>query len=440
MSKTFFRWLLVVMLLPGFVQAQVAPVTTMQRAVASVIEKKMAARGFASNDPRWAATLQSGSSQVLGAAAAAAAVTAAGITAPAWITVAGTVVLGAILGYGIDLAIDGIKWLINGDGSVTYTPSSGGGSSVPPESGGAMTAGGSYYQVADIYGGSGANVAQEYVTSRFAGQTFVAGHYDSSGAYWYSIDDPSSQDGHCAPYPHCRVEVILQQSSGAPGDCGAGMVWVNYCRALTPTSPSGPASPVTKSPTEAVSALSDSDKAKPLNPEVVAKIADSIWKNAAAQPGYSGVPYDATNPITVSDAAAVQQANPSTWPNVGDATAPQQAGSSSTSSPWSLPNSAATPVVDSGMTPAQPTPEKGLDWAIPGTGETIERKAFTVNYSPVGFKAATGCPAPIEYKMFDTTYQLAYGPFCDLMEYLYPLFLALSAISAAFIFANSLKS
>ena len=441
MIKILLRWLLALMLLPGFVYAQALPASTMQRAVAAVMEKKMAARGFASNDPRWAATLQSSGSQVVGAVVAAAAVTAAGITAPAWLTVAGTVALGALLGYGIDLAVDGIKWMINGDGSVTYSPPGSSGGSSPPESGGAMTSGGAYYNQGEVYGGSGANVSKEHTTLTYPGMTFVGGHYDESGNFWYWVDDPGSAGGHCAPYPHCNGMMTLKQNSGAPANCGAGMVYVGSCRALTPTGSSAPATPVTKSPTDAVAALSETDKATPLNPEVIAKIADAIWRKAASQPGYVGVPYDATNPITTSDAAAIQQSNPQNWPTVGDATAPQQApAGQAASQPWTLPNSAAEPVVNPGTTPAQPTPASGLDWAIPGTSETIERKVFQINYSPVGFKVASGCPAPIEYRMFEQNYQLAYGPFCDLMEYLYPLFIAMGAISAAFIFANSLKS
>jgi hypothetical protein len=319
--------------------AQAVPVSNMQNAVSGVIQAKMSARGFAANDPRYLATLQSSGSSLAGAAAAAAVVTAAGVTAPAWVTAAVTVGLGALLSYGINLAIDGIKWLINGDGSVTYTPPSSG-SAAPPDAGGAMVAGGAYFQAGDVYGGSGANVAKEYVTINFPGKSFVAGFVSDSGAYIYYIDDPQSQDGHCGPYPHCRQEQVNKQSSGAPGDCGAGMVWQSSCRALTGVG--GASSPVTASVSQAVNDLSASDKAKPVNPQLVAAIADNAWKNAAAQPGYAGLPYQATDPITSSDAQAWQASHPSNWPTVGDATSPQAAPSGgSAASPFSLPQAAA---------------------------------------------------------------------------------------------------
>jgi hypothetical protein len=57
----------------------------------------------------------------------------------------------------------------------------------------------------------------------------------------------------------------------------------------------------------------------------VAQIADKAYQYAASQPGYAGVPYDASNPITAADAQAVMQANPALWPTVGDMVSPQPA-------------------------------------------------------------------------------------------------------------------
>lgn len=49
--------------------------------------------------------------------------------------------------------------------------------------------------------------------------------------------------------------------------------------------------------------LGDDVKYGPINPEIIAKVANEAWQRAAAQEGYSGVPYDMADPITQSDVA-----------------------------------------------------------------------------------------------------------------------------------------
>lgn len=66
------------------------------------------------------------------------------------------------------------------------------------------------------------------------------------------------------------------------------------------------------------SSLPAAELSKPVNPSLLADYANKSWQRAAAASGYSGVPYDASNPITASDAAAWVAANPSSAPTVGD--------------------------------------------------------------------------------------------------------------------------
>lgn len=436
MKTIFLRWLVVLLMLPGIVQAQALP-SAMQRSIAGLIEKKMVQRGFASNDPRWAATLQSGGSTIAGAAVAAAAITAAGVTAPAWVTAAATVALGGLLAYGINLAVDGVKWLMNGDGSVTYqvagSPAGGGYSSTD------------YACFRDVgYGLSGACGSP---SGLLAAWNAVAMPILYPPANWGVVTRTMTCGDVNATSFVCTVDfqngVAMDGRKNGSGQtlpasavCPTGYYVNGRCQAIpSSTQPTN----VTKSPTEAANDLTPEQKAKPANPELVAKIADEAFKKAAEQPDYKGVPYDASNPITASDAQALQQSNPQSWPTVGDMVAPQTAASGQPASqPWSLPNTAAAPDSSTGTTP--PVTTSGLDWAIPATSEKIDRQAIPVTYTPTFFASATGCPAPISYQMFGVNYLLPYQPFCDLMIYLAPVFLTLGAITAAFIFAESLKS
>jgi len=67
-----------------------------------------------------------------------------------------------------------------------------------------------------------------------------------------------------------------------------------------------PAPPPVKSPGDAVADVPELERIKPLNPLIVADIADAMWRQAAAAPGYAGIPYDAANPITAADATAIK--------------------------------------------------------------------------------------------------------------------------------------
>lgn len=437
-KQLFVRWLICVLILPGLfnpavVHAQAQPAASLvQRAISGILQKKMATRGFASNDPRWSATLTGTGTAIAGGAAAAAVVTLAGVTAPAWVTTGAVIALGALFTAGIDLAIDGIKWAFKGDGSITYPIASG---TYPSQKGpdtfvyGQWRAGNALgiatYWALDYNAAlqrdspqAGASVGLEQCETYGNGTWMCSFSYSNpSGTTpnWYRISG-SSQQGVAYTCDGTTVNGVCQ-----------------------PPLSTGGAGSETGSPTKAVQSLSDGDKAKPVNPVVLAAIADQAWKNAASQPGYNGYPYDAANPITTADAAAYQQANPQAWPKVADLVAPQPS-TSANPNPWSLPNSAAEPAPSEGTDKPPPETDPTFDWSIPNTGETIGKQAVPVSYVPTVFAAPTGCPAPITFTMMDKQYTIAYGPFCDLMVLLAPIFLACGAAAAAIIFMQSLKS
>jgi hypothetical protein len=76
----------------------------------------------------------------------------------------------------------------------------------------------------------------------------------------------------------------------------------------------------------------------------------------------------------------------------------------------------------------------------PPDAEKIPQQSVPVTFNPVSFAAPGGCPAPISYTMFNKAYTLSYQPMCDLMTTLCPLFLALGAAAAAWIFMEGLRA
>ncbi|MGK5077384.1 hypothetical protein [Janthinobacterium sp. HLX7-2] len=319
------------------------PVTPMQTAVSGVMQQKMQSRGFAANDPRFDLTLKNAGSAIAGAAAAGVLITAAGVTAPAWVTAAAATALGIGLTYLFDFAIDGVKWMINADGTITTV---GGVTTVTDSSAPwTLTAGGSCINVNNL--NNNCVRVGEKVSSFSA----------CLGPPYQNPTNSCLSGWSSSGYP--RQASSLQDA----------MTMGGYSQ---PTTTVG--ADVTNGNLQtAVSNISAADLAKELNPLVVAALADAAWKKSAAEPGYAGVPYDAANPITPVDAVAFQQANPSHWPTVGDAVAPQAgavgvgggaapSGGTSTS-PFYLPSGAPSSVIN---------PETQSPVQInPGTGEQV---------------------------------------------------------------------
>lgn len=245
--------------------------------VLAVIKAKVGARGFAANDPRFGGTLSAASVAVFEIASAA---VIAG-TAPAWGSVLASAAIAGVVGYGIQALTN---WIFNPDGTVTHTPAStpyvpdpdaswvwlGDGSQGWPidSNGGSMGFCTAYYKGDTIHTVSSSSGLACVVTSQFAGQS---GTISFSSIGWIRrVADPNYQ----------------------PAD-------------------SGSTAPVTQPAAVALQALSDAEKAKPLPNKVIADIADAAFRKAASDPGYSGVPYSMSDPITEADVTAFVQANPS---------------------------------------------------------------------------------------------------------------------------------
>ncbi|KWE56318.1 hypothetical protein WT53_17955 [Burkholderia sp. MSMB2157WGS] len=64
--------------------------------------------------------------------------------------------------------------------------------------------------------------------------------------------------------------------------------------------------------------LSPASLSQPLDPMTLAQLANQTWQQAANQPGYQGLPYSVTQPISYQDVQPWAMANPTAVPNIGD--------------------------------------------------------------------------------------------------------------------------
>ncbi|EEG06922.1 hypothetical protein [Pseudogulbenkiania ferrooxidans] len=371
-------------------------------ALSGLVQQNAVQRGFSNTDPRVINTVSKVGTTAVGAAAGgAAAVVVAGVTAPAWVSVMAVAAVSTVVTYGVTVALDGVvKWAFGDNSTVTVSGSPGemAFDQIPFASGAASN----FKPAAMQKGGEAWCAMTTSATPICAGDpgTAIFGYLSSyvcAGTYQYPYRfDPSQcsapyRDGDGSKTAWTKINVtgstanigyataFLQYGSWtefkgetftydvtksvAAADCPVLSYSVGgKCTSLgiTPTSTSSSADGV-KSLSDAVSGLPDSEKSKPINPVLLAALANQLWKQAAQQPGYDGIPYSNIQPISAADAQAWQQANASYYPTVGDMTAPMpSAGSGATggSSPWAPlpPDSTGTPV----------SPDTGTGTVTPG--------------------------------------------------------------------------
>lgn len=335
--------------LPVFASAAPAYSAKMAQAVSGVMEHKAVQRGFAANDPRFGAAV-SATAAVL-TTAATGVVAAAG--APLWVTVG----LGALAAGAVSLALDAaVSWYFNEDGTVTAQ----GGSSTPP---GADTGGvpsypywsGQTYDYKTVQGSDVLAVAWSIIAYGECGSfsctpglvwewNFHGGHCSGNGcsvggAFRRAVDDGSR-------WPRSA------QLIGSTTQIGG-----SYAPAPLPG-----AEPVPKTAEQAADDLTEEQKAAPVNPQIIADTVNQAWQQAASQPGYQGLPYSFTDPVTASDVEAWRSANPASYPNVGDAVSPAlnpstgsvtlpQPGTGSTTQPGIPTAPEGSPQLDLGLDP-----------------------------------------------------------------------------------------
>lgn len=346
--KRFLLFLLV-LILPVQSMAASLPAYSPKfgNSLAGVIQQKVAARGFSANDPRFIATEAAIGTALTGAAAGLAA--AAG--APLWATVAiGAVVAGAVA-LGIGAAT---QWLFNADGTVTPVVAGEG------ETGGSpshtfWTYRNTYWGT--VYYGSFADVATKSAIFYTCGTTCPA-------SITWGTPSPCSplQDGGIC------TGTVEQLCSGCAQTFRPYTVHIE-ASSWVPPADSEPVQgnalpPTPKKISDAVADVPESDMVKAANPELVAEAANKWWQQAAAQPGYQGLPYVASDPITTQDVSNWQQANPSTYPTVSDMLAPAVNPATSTVPQPVAPGTAADPGIQTGAQ-GQPSINLGVDPVVP---------------------------------------------------------------------------
>jgi hypothetical protein len=336
----------------------------MNRALSGITQQALQGRGYVANDPRTYSTL-AGMSSTAGAiaggtAATAAAITLAGVTAPAWGSILLVAGVSSLVGVLVQLGVTGlVSWLFRSDQKIDQ--------SAPPGQFASCVTGSLLYWDAiaggqTIYACDGMDLARQALQINrplSAGQSTTVTCVDS-----VTVVTCTNANGSANAF---------RRSGTTSAACGSGTYQVGTtCVPYTFTPPGSVPAATAQTLQQAMTALPASELAKPLNPQLVAAVANTLWQQAAAQPGYAGLPYPASNPISTAEAQKWMEANPGLWPTVGDFLAPKPTNATQTQ-PWALPSdpaAAASPLTTatnpSATNPASANPLANLG-ADPGT-------------------------------------------------------------------------
>ena len=307
-------------------------------AIGGVVQYKAGQEGFAANDNR-----VSGTMSAIGSGVGAFASTVVGTAAYAF--VAGTAVAwlpvlaaAAAVGVGTALVTAGLQWAFGANGVISVS-----GSNAPTSAPAIHPGVGGY--ICGV-GNSGATYGECVAAEVMYYNNTENALCDRTGAHCippYLLVCPAGGDGNsctsqCAmgagastpPYYSSAcggLPVNVTPTTSAFGvTCPSGTVQVNYkCTALSADQLAALGysnGPSTGTLAQVAGEVPASVDAQPLDPSLLASLINQQWQNAASQPGYQGLPYEASNPVTAADVAAWQAANPGAYPTVGDALAP----------------------------------------------------------------------------------------------------------------------
>ena len=330
-------YIAIALALPGFAHAQATTSTAVSQFIGNMFTQVAIERAMGPADPRIQSTMYSLGQKAAGVAAAAGGGLLAAGSAPAWVTVVGSLALG----YAVTLAVDKAAAWVFGPNDVTPSgfPATG-----PVQPG--TTAGGSAY-VGNIWDSTTNSSKIIYAGDPYtalSGLFRCSGngtYYCSTATTKYYIKDCVSGSGGASqacqvweqyvPTNATSYVATYSVSTGtSPSTCSAGNVSLIGAGGCVPA-PAIPANPTTTGNnqngvavpmTTAVSGLPADVASAPFNYSTMANLINNLWQQAAAQPGYSGLPYDSTRPITASQVQTAAQANPSAYPSVAAVVAP----------------------------------------------------------------------------------------------------------------------
>jgi hypothetical protein len=330
----------------SYVDGNATSYNKMQATLSGVYYKKAGDMGYtpvaqADGSSKWApavsSTLASVSGVAGGTAASVTGALLAGATAPGWVGVAIVAGVSAAVGFAVTFALNGLaKWLFNSDGTIDESSDQ----EVVLDPSNGISAGGTYWKASDqinfVYGGDGASVASQALANIRARAP--------NNQY-----PPISCVQNSATQWQCGSVLATKANTGAPATCPKNSYYYSgSCKAYNYMPTSAVPTKTGVSLQTAIADLPASDLAKPVNPVLVAAVANQLWKQAASQPGYAGLPYSYSNPITEADVTSWQQQNPDQYPSGADFVAPQ-----SDAGAWTLPVSG-QPIGSGTGTPSQP--------------------------------------------------------------------------------------
>jgi len=307
-----------------------------------MVVMKAQSLGYAVADPRIAATVEAISQ---GAAAAAAGIAGAAGIALGGVTWAGLGEVVGIAGFLVtptSLGNDTVaQWQFNPNGTITV--SSSGNPAVAP-SFPVLTPGQPYWS--SVANGSCAvgycGSAPDAVLQAYNQALNALGGSTTFGVGACTV----SSNGGSASCLQTMVNTSTQANEGSSPTtfykglsysgpaCDQGMATSGKCTSYVAPPAQPPAAPVTESPAAAAAGVSAGDAAEPLTPQIIAAELNALWSQAAALPGFSGLPFPVGAPVSNADATATQSAVGTSWPTVGDFTGPASANPGAGASPF----------------------------------------------------------------------------------------------------------
>lgn len=305
------------------------------KALGQTIEKTAIRRGFAANDPRMAATYAGAATVVASIAADVAIAAATAATAPVWLSVAAGVGAAAVVGglaYGaykifFDDATSEAKFVVKTVGGMG-TP----GTPWIPAGNDVYKMPGLTFDTAQHVTNSTKDRVPNGVLNFFGIQVFgddpaammqlaVRAWIDlggGTGAKFKGCDPETTIDTDGASTVTCHAIRI-----GSGGNTQPESSWLASNHTFFMVANIWKTSTTYKGTiAKIVAQLPAAELAKPADATTIAILANNLWQATAAKPGYQGIPYSVTYPVTVADAQAVQDANPTTWPTNADLVSP----------------------------------------------------------------------------------------------------------------------
>lgn len=176
----------------------------------------------------------------------------------------------------------------------------------------------------------------------------------------------------------------------------------------------------------------------PLPVPLVAAMANQLWQDASAAPGYAGIPYSATAPISAADIAAspvqatfndLVNATPA---QVGASTIPFSTTGTYSTSAGSTTSSGGTTIDD--MCVNNPNSVACSTLGSAPSAPTLPASSVQVPMTPWSVGPSSGtCPADKTVNVFGQQLSFSFSPVCKFAQGVQPIVLVLCALAAALI-------